>query len=215
MEISAMKMKHVHRWFTGACACCLLASVSLAEIPPVRSLLEMRQQNIVMQEWDLSCGAAALTTLLRYQYGDTVTEKQVALGLISRDIYIANPDLVKIRQGFSLFDLKRYVEERGYRGLGFGQMTVDDLLKRAPVVVPINIFGYNHFVIFRGKLRDRVLLADPAWGNRTMTVAEFEKAWIEYREIGRVGFVVEPQHGVSEHTANLLLPQESDFVTLN
>lgn len=193
----------------------LLTLPCTAEVSAVRSLLEMRQQNIVMQEWDLSCGAAALTTLLRYQYGETVTEKEVALGLIDRDIYIKNPDLVKLRQGFSLLDLKRYVDAHGYAGLGFGHMTVDDLVKRVPILVPINAFGYNHFVIFRGKLGNRVLLADPAWGNRTMTVSEFENAWIEFHGIGRVGFVVESEQSQAGRAANLLLPSESDFVTLN
>jgi len=194
---------------------CLLVSLCEAASPSVRSLLEIRQQNIVMQEWDLSCGAAALTTLLRYQHGDTVTEKQVALGLIDRDIYIANPDLVRMRQGFSLLDLKRYVDARGYRGLGFGRMTLDDLTRRAPILVPISVFGYNHFVVFRGQLGNRVLLADPAWGNRTMTIAEFEKAWIEYLKIGRVGFVVQAPPDSAAGVASRLAPRASDFVTLN
>ena len=193
----------------------LFAVASAAEVTPVRSLLEIRQQNIVMQEWDLSCGAAALTTILRYQYGDSVTEKEVALGLIDRDIYIENPDLVRLRQGFSLLDLKRYVDGRGYNGLGFGHMAVDDLVKRAPILVPINVFGFNHFVIFRGKMHNRVLLADPAWGNRTMTVSEFESAWIVFHGIGRVGFVVEAEESQLRQTANLLLPRASDFVTFN
>ena len=193
----------------------LFAVASAAEVTPVRSLLEIRQQNIVMQEWDLSCGAAALTTILRYQYGDSVTEKEVALGLIDRDIYIENPDLVRLRQGFSLLDLKRYVDARGYKGLGFGHMTLDDLVKRAPILVPINVFGYNHFVIFRGTMHNRVLLADPAWGNRTMTVSEFEDAWIEFHGIGKVGFVVEAEESQSRQAANLLRPGASDFVTFN
>jgi hypothetical protein len=33
--------------------------------PPVRSLLELRQDRVVIQQWDNSCGAAALTTVLR------------------------------------------------------------------------------------------------------------------------------------------------------
>jgi predicted double-glycine peptidase len=193
---------------------CALASASGA--PPVRSLLELRQQNIIMQEWDLSCGAAALTTILRYQFGDNVTEKEVALGLIDRDIYIENPDLVKFRQGFSLLDLKRYVDARGYKGLGFGHMTVDDLVNRAPILVPISVFGYNHFVIFRGRMYNRVLLADPAWGNRTMTVSEFENSWINFRGIGKVGFVVEAEESQTPRQAvNLLTPSASDFVTFN
>ena len=169
-----------------------------------------------MQEWDLSCGAAALTTLLRYQHGESISEKQVALGLINRDIYIADPRLVTLRRGFSLFDLQRYVNSRGYDGQWFGNMSLDDLVRRAPVLVPINVFGYNHFVIFRGTLGDRVLLADPAWGNRTMTTAEFEHAWIDYPGIGQVGFTVKGTSlspGTSSN--NGLIAEQEDFLTLN
>ena len=45
----------------------LPAKVALAR-EPVQSLLEYRQRNVVIQKWDLSCGAAALATLLRYQH---------------------------------------------------------------------------------------------------------------------------------------------------
>ncbi|KAA1192085.1 C39 family peptidase [Pseudohalioglobus sediminis] len=168
-----------------------------------------------MQNWDLSCGAAALTTLLQYQFGDTVTEREVATGLINRDVYIANPILVQLRQGFSLLDLKRYVDKRGYLGMGFGGMSLQDLERRAPVLIPVNITGYNHFVIFRGRLGDRVLLADPAWGNRTMTLARFERVWIDYLDLGRVGFVVAHKGKPAGHPPAQLAPRESDFVTLN
>jgi len=159
---------------------------------PVRSLLEMRQQNVVMQQWDLSCAAAALATILRYQFGEPVTERSVALGLIRREEYIANPDLVRIRQGFSLLDLKRYVDGIGYQGIGLGQMEYEDLLERAPIIVPVNAFGYPHFVIFRGATDRTVLLADPAFGNTTLSVEKFKAAWIYYRDFGRVGFIVTP-----------------------
>lgn len=195
--------------------CLGLAGVAHAETRSVRSLLEMRQDTVVMQEWDLSCGAAALTTLLRYQHGDPVTEKEVATALINRDIYIENPIIVQLNQGFSLLDLKRYVDARGYNGIGFGRLTVDDLIRRAPIIVPINVAGYNHFVIFRGQLDNRVLLADPAWGNRTMTVEKFEKAWIDYPKIGHVGFIVEGKDLVVGESPGLLLPQANDFPTLN
>ena len=60
-----------------------------------------------------------------------------------------------------------------------------------------------------------MLLADPAWGNRTMTIAEFEKAWIEYLKIGRVGFVVQAPPDSAAGVASRLAPRASDFVTLN
>ena len=39
---------------------------------PVRSLLEIRRENVIVQRWDVSCGAAALATLLTYHHGRPV-----------------------------------------------------------------------------------------------------------------------------------------------
>ena len=157
---------------------------------PVKSLLEMRHDGAVVQQWDLSCGAAALATVLNFQFNDKVTEREVATGLIRRKEYIDNPDLVRWRQGFSLLDMKRYVEARGYVGIGYGQLKLDELQALAPIIVAINPVGYNHFVVFRGVEGDSVLLADPAFGNRTMTLEKFERVWIDFPVFGRVGFIV-------------------------
>ena len=178
----------------------------------VTSLLEMRQDKVVIQEWDLSCGAAALTTLLQYQHGEEVTEKEVAMSLMKREEYIANPQLVQLREGFSLLDLKRYVDARGYQGNGFGKLQLKDLASRAPLIVPIMTNGYNHFVIYRGMLGDRVLLADPAWGNRTMQVEDFLDSWLEYPSLGRIGFSVQRRDGSAP--PNRLAPDPDQFVML-
>lgn len=201
------------RAIAGLFLLCLLmsASVPAASRTPVKSLLEMRQNHVVIQKWDLSCGAAALATILRYQYDDFVSERSIATALMKRKEYIAHPLLVRIRQGFSLLDLKRYVDQRGYEGIGYGKLTLDDLIERAPIMVPLNLYGYNHFVVFRGVRRNQVLLADPAWGNRTMTVERFKHVWISYPKIGRVGFIVAQHNGNSE-PANRLAPRPMDFL---
>jgi predicted double-glycine peptidase len=180
--------------------------------PPVNSLLEIRREQVVIQDWDLSCGAAALATILNYQHGDPVSEREIASALIRRGEYIEHPELVLIRQGFSLLDLKRYVEQRGYAGIGYGKLHLDDLVEKAPLMVPINLKDYNHFVIFRGMQGNRVLLADPAYGNRTLTVERFLEAWIEYPQFGQVGFAVARRDGLIP--PNQLEPRPRDFVML-
>ena len=180
---------------------------------PVASLIEIRERNVVVQEWDLSCGAAALATILNYQHGDPVSEREIATGMMSRTEYLANPMLVRSRQGFSLLDLKRFVDRRGYNGIGLGQLTLEHLVVRAPMIVPINVYGYQHFVVFRGTLGNRVLLADPAFGNRTMVRSDFENAWIDFAEIGHVGFLVARKDGLIP--PNRLEPKPGDFVTLH
>jgi uncharacterized protein len=179
---------------------------------PVRSLLELREERVVVQKWDLSCGAAVIATVLNYQYGDPVSEREIAINLLNRKKYLDNPDAVRGQEGFSLLDMKLYVDRLGYQGIGYGDMVLEDLIDNAPIIVPVNFGGYNHFVVFRGVRANRVLLADPAWGNRTVTLDEFEDGWIEYPQVGRVGFVIAHEDG--SLPPNRMAPQPSDFVLL-
>jgi uncharacterized protein len=169
---------------------------------PVRSLLEIRQDSVVIQHWDLSCGAAALATILTYQHGDPVSERTIAEGMLRR----TDPLRVKVRGGFSLLDLKRFAEARGYTADGFSNVTVDDLVKLAPSIVPVKLSGYDHFVIFRGVVGDKVLLADPGFGNRTVPLERFQETWVN-----NVAFVVGRTHPGTY--PNKLLPRPDDFVT--
>lgn len=201
-------------FFRALCAVIFLSllSAARAESQPVKSLLEMRHENVVIQKWDLSCGAAALATLLRYQHGEPVTEKDIAVSLMKREEYIRNPKLVRIREGFSLLDLKRNAEARGYQGNGYGKLQLKDLAAKAPLIVPITTNGYNHFVIFRGMYGNHALLADPAWGNRTMSLQEFMERWIDYPSLGHIGFTV--QRRDKAPPPNQLKPRTSEFVIL-
>lgn len=179
---------------------------------PVTSIAELRRRYVVLQDFDISCGAAALCTILNYQHGEHLTEREIALALIERPEYIETPELVRLRQGFSLLDLKRFADSRGYEGVGFGQMEYENLLTRAPLIVPVVFNGYNHFVVYRGELGETVLLADPAFGNRTMSRGRFERAWLEFPELGRVGFVVERRDGLIP--PNRLAPTPDEFLVL-
>lgn len=183
-------------------AAALLAQTGLAQThstsrSPIRSLYEQRQEHVVLQEFDLSCGAAALATILKYQHGEPVDERQVAIGLISRDIYLADPDILRRREGFSLLDMNRYVRQLGYDGEAVGRLSYEDLVARAPAIVPVSLYGYSHFVVFRGTLGANVLLADPAFGNRTLSADRFIDAWIAYEEFGHVAFAVRRRDGLT------------------
>jgi predicted double-glycine peptidase len=173
-------------------------------------MLEIRHENAVIQKWDISCGAAVLANILKYQHGFNVTEKDVALGLIKREEYIKNPDILRIREGFSLLDMKRYAATLGLEGAGFGQLEFKDLVESAPIITIINNDGYRHFVIFRGLAKNRVLLIDPNFGNTTMLKEDFEKIWLNSKELGRVGFVVH-RPGEKQSPPGRLLPKLTDY----
>ena len=145
----------------------------------VRSMTELRYAGVVRQQWDLSCGAAAIATLLTYQLNHPVTEREVAVALLRR----TSPNLVRARLGFSLFDLKVYAATQGFGAVGYGDMTLDDLDRIAPAIVPVRLRGFRHFVVYRGRHGDRILIADPSFGNRTMPLWSFKSAWA-----GGIGF---------------------------
>lgn len=144
-----------------------------ADRAPVRSMVELRNDRVVRQGWDLSCGAAALSTLLTHDLGDPVTEGDVVAGLLQ------SADAAKIRKrgGFTLLDLKRFATARGHAAVGYGKLTLETLVPLAPAIVATEQRGRPHFMLFRGVNGDRVLLADPAFGNRTMRRDRFEAIW--------------------------------------
>jgi len=175
----------------------------------VVSLQEIRTARLVMQDFDISCAAAAVATVLTYQHGDPVTERQAARALIDRPEYLDNPEIVRVRLGFSLLDMKRFVDSLGYEGVGYGRLALDDLAERVPAIVPVWLNAAPHFVVVKGIEGGRVAMADPAFGNRSLSVARFMDAWIETPELGRVGFVVRRTDGVEP--PNRLVPRSHDL----
>lgn len=210
-------MMRARRLLLGVCLAVLAAGGAIAPRPAlaervVRSLYEIRTERVVIQEWDLSCGAAALATLLRFQHGDPVSEREIAVSMMNKPRYINNPVLVQLRNGFSLLDLKEYVDARGYQGIGFGGLDLQDLVARAPIMVPIERAGYNHFVVFRGISGKRVLLADPSFGTFTLPLSRFQRVWLDLPQLGRVGFVVAQKNGRLAPPGKLA-PRAAEFVT--
>lgn len=135
---------------------------------------EIRKRSLVRQGWDISCGAAALSTVLTYYYDYPVSETAITLTLLKN----TDPQLVRKRGGFSLLDLKRYVTAKGYEGRGYGDMKLEDIESFAvPAILPVRIRDFDHFVVYRGRVGGRVLLGDPAFGNITLTLTEFDDMW--------------------------------------
>ncbi len=139
----------------------------------VESYKERRMQKVVPQTADFSCGAAAVATLLRYQFGQKITEKDAILGMFEHG------DKEGIRQrGFSMLDMKRFALAKGLQVQGY-RITDAAKLKELniPVITLINTAQYKHFVVLR-KVDDQfAYLSDPSWGNRKMVLEDFTNSW--------------------------------------
>ena len=166
----------------GAWAAMGLARAGTVEVPvqvggaysvPAISLKEARFRATVRQQYDFSCGSAALSTLLTHHYGLAVSEQEVFEEMFRRG------DQEQIRhEGFSLLDMKRYLEGRGFQADGF-EAPLEKLVEAGiPAIVLVNENGYNHFVVVKGVREGRVLVGDPAGGTRAMGRAAFEAMWM-------------------------------------
>src|SRR5690606_25972568 len=132
---------------------------------PVESMIEGRFRHLVRQQTDDSCAPAPLATTLKYAYHLDVDVATVTEGMLN----LSAPELVAQR-GFSLLDIKRYVESLGMRGRGY--RVDEERLRslRVPGIVLMDVNGFRHFVVLKQVIDDRVEVGDPILGNRSVPV---------------------------------------------
>jgi uncharacterized protein len=134
---------------------------------------EFTYKNVVKQEFDYSCGSAALATLLNFYLGEKLSEQQVIQGLMQ----YGDAEKIQERRAFSLLDMKRFVEVLGYTGAGY-KAELDDIRSlKKPAIVPIELAGYKHFVVLRAIHGNHVYFADPFRGNTSFTLETFREIW--------------------------------------
>ena len=139
---------------------------------PVSSIKGLRFAATVRQQFDFSCGSAAIATLLTHHYGRAVTEKQVF-----EQMYL-HGDQAKIRkEGFSMLDMQRFLASLGYRADGFELPLQTTVNAQIPAIVLVAEKGYQHFIVVKGGTAERILIGDPAGGTRAMPRSQFEAIW--------------------------------------
>jgi len=138
----------------------------------ISSKKEARKDTVIMQKHDYSCGSAAVATLLTYHYDTPTPEAKVYEEMFKTG------DQEKIKtEGFSLLDMKRYLDAHGFNGGGF-RMNLDQFAKiGVPGITMIDTKGYKHFVVVKGVEGDRILLGDPAAGTTVVSREKFESMW--------------------------------------
>lgn len=179
---------------------------------PVRDIRARRFLRTVRQRFDYSCGSAALATLLTHHYALPTSEEDILRTMI------AEGDAERIRNvGFSLLDMQRYLARRGIRSNGY-RMPLDRLAEAGlPAIVLIDNNGYRHFVVLRGITHDRVLIADPNLGTRTMPRTRFEEVWngvlfviLDRPDLGRAQFSLAEDWGVRSRAPGRLVRDAMD-----
>lgn len=171
----------------------------------VNSWKEVKEKNVVIQASDYTCGPAALATLMRYYFGDDVSEQKVFEEAQKK----LSPDeiLDRRRDGFTMEDLRRTAVQLGYDSDYYNGPMKDLIGLPFPMVVHVVRDELKHFVVFRGATADRVYLADPSHGNIRIPAGEFAEEWTgNALYLDREGFDPPSIHALSVNEADPLRP---------
>lgn len=141
---------------------------ALTEQPAVKSWKAMRDAGIVKQDYDFSCGAASIATLLNRQYGLTYSEKEI-LELLSEE--------AQETWKASFADMQKIMPSLGFRAEGYAVSFEQLQQLRAPVIVYLRYRNNDHFSVLYGIDGETVLLADPSLGHVSLSRTQFLDAW--------------------------------------
>lgn len=159
---------------------------------PVVSAKEARYRTIIKQRYDYSCGSAAVASLLTHHYDRLTTEEEVFQSMFDA----GDQETIK-KKGFSLLDMKNYLESRGLQADGF-RISLDKLAEvGVPAIVLIEIKGYRHFVLVKGIRGAEVVVGDPALGGKVYKREAFEKL-----RVGDIVFVIRSERKLAQANFN-------------
>jgi len=162
----------------------------------VKSWKVLRDERIVKQDLDYSCGAASLATLLTAHYGISVSEEALLQVMDKGDA----------RASFE--DMARALAQFGFKAQGFAASWEQLIKLRVPVVVYLKHRKNDHFYALCGIDENTVWLVDPSLGNRTCSKAQFLAMW-QTREDGaersdlRGKFLVVLPHSSADTTVQI------------
>jgi len=130
-----------------------------------KSWKDIRDHGVVKQDYDFSCGAASLATILNEYYGQKMTE-EVLLKAMGKENGMA-----------SFADMQKILPSIGFHGQGFAA-NFEQLSKlEMPVIVYLKFQNSDHFSVVRGIGGDTVWLADSSFGNQTFSRVQFLDMW--------------------------------------
>lgn len=138
----------------------------------VMSWWEIPFRSVIRQQYDFSCGSAAVATMLTYHYGRPTAERDA----FARMWEAGNQDLIR-KVGFSMLDMKSYLTSMGFKAEGYrlGMEKLPSLAR--PAIVLLDLNGFKHFVVVKGVKGDRVLVGDPMRGLSEYSRDDFAKLW--------------------------------------
>lgn len=153
----------------------------LTQEKQITSWSEMRNKHLTKQEYDYSCGAASLSSILEHYYGlENASEKEILdRVLLSKGIDINKKEAIELndemrqKAHLSFYDMVEYAESRGFKAFGLAVDLPALSALKAPVIIYVKVRNIEHFSVLKGIDSRFVYLADPSFGNIKVSIAKF------------------------------------------
>ncbi|MGR5065076.1 C39 family peptidase [Photobacterium sp. DNB22_13_2] len=138
----------------------------------VKSYQEKLFGDVFRQQYDFSCGSAAVASLLTYHY-DIQSQENIIF-----EFMFEHGDQEKIeQQGFSMLDMKKYLDSVGLDSNGYN-IPLDKFHElQIPAITIVNFDGYMHFVVIKGINQENVILGDPSRGTLLIPIDDFKRVY--------------------------------------
>lgn len=149
-----------------------------------KSWLELRDEGLVRQKYDYSCGSASLATIMTYFYASSVTEKEIWDFVVKKKnidfdaLSLDNLGDLKDK-GLSFLDLSEFAESKGFKAIGLALDFKSLKQLKVPAIVFLNIRKTEHFSVYKGMDDRYVYLADSSFGNIKISLKRFKKAFYQ------------------------------------
>ena len=128
----------------------------------------MKKNLIVLQDGYKECGAASLLSIIHYYKGSIS---------MARLVELTNTN----KEGTNFYQLKQAAEKLGFSVNGYKTNNYNTLQEiETPFIIQIIDKNYEHFCVVYTMKKNKVVVMDPAIGQREILIEEFNNVWTGY-----------------------------------
>ncbi len=128
----------------------------------------MKKNLIVLQDGYKECGAASLLSIIHYYKGSIS---------MARLVELTNTN----KEGTNFYQLKQAAEKLGFNANGYKTNNYNTLQEiETPFIIQIIDKNYEHFCVIYTMKKNKVVVMDPAIGQREILIEEFKNIWTGY-----------------------------------
>ncbi|EAI8430311.1 peptidase C39 [Campylobacter upsaliensis] len=167
----------------------------------VKSYQEIKNEKVIRQNYEESCGAASLATLINILDDSNLTELDLLKAMSGQQLYT---DMV------SFADLNDAVKKLGFQSKSYKiDRKILESIMSIPILVKIEDDPrFPHFVVIINHKGNYLQIFDPSYGEYISSKREFYSVWDRYKK-GGFALIINPKKQLKDYKLNL--PKSLNF----